>query len=80
VAVISAGLWKKAEIKFQKLANKSEDLNLDLRIKKSDALVWRVNTFIILNNIEGTVKVRNLYEKTLKIYKFQNLENVVLFL
>jgi hypothetical protein len=48
--------------------------------KKSDALVGCVNTFIILHTIEGTFKVRNLYEKTLKIYKFQNYEHVVLFL
>jgi hypothetical protein len=42
--------------------------------KKADALVGRVNTFIILHTLECTLKIGNLYGETLKIYKFQNSE------
>jgi hypothetical protein len=53
---------------------------LRLFMKKYDALDRRVNTFNILHTIEGTFIVQNLYEKTLKIYKFQNFEHLILFL
>jgi hypothetical protein len=33
-----------------------------------------------MHTIEGTFKVRNLYEKTFKIYKFKKFEHVVLCL
>jgi hypothetical protein len=49
-------------------------------MKKSGALVRRVNTFIILHTMEGTFKIRNLYEMTRMIYKFQNSESEILFL
>jgi hypothetical protein len=41
-------------------------------LKKSDAQVGRVNTFIILHTMEGAFKIRNLYEKNLKFYRFRN--------
>jgi hypothetical protein len=50
-------------------------------IKKSDAQVGRVNTFHTLLTIrKGPLKFKqNLYERTLKIFKFQNSGCVVLF-
>jgi hypothetical protein len=50
--------------------------NLLILYGKFDALAGRVNTFIILHTIEGTFKVRNLYEK---IFKWQFLRTAQTF-